>query len=532
MARRSQVDVDVDSDGHLIGLVRAGEMSAFDGLYERHFSIASTVAKRNVDNPSDAEDVVAEAFQSVLQSLVAGKGPDTFFRAYLLSTVTRLSHQRNRKASKVLPSSEESVLDQTLANSDSAVSAFESETVAKAFRALPERWQAVLWYLDVERMKPAAAAPILGLSANAVSALALRAREGLRRHYLQFHIAEQPDDGCATFVTKLGSYLRGGLSSTTERKVREHLNGCSKCTAALAELKDVETSMRAVLLPLVTGIPVAAWAVKGGGLGILGGMAPAKAVMAVPALAKPAVMAVIAAASVGLALGAAGIVDHLTPDAYMEERAVETGAPLMGKTPVPVTPSPSLSSTPDPDPSPPVQPEPVETVPSIPLPEPSTEPTKEPSTEPVAPTVPEPDPVPTSAPGTTTATPSAVPSVSAPVQVIGTARRTDRSYFRGTEMEIDFSASGTRPLGAGTAVFAVSRDSRIVESSIKAPDGWSCSLAGGTEVTCITDSVQRRDLHFHVTVQSRRQTDGVLKYSLRGSGMSPGEFEYRYSSDW
>ncbi|XAZ31966.1 sigma factor [Paenarthrobacter ureafaciens] len=42
-------------------------MSAFDHLYERHISIAAAVARRNVDNPSDAEDVVAEAFQAVLQ---------------------------------------------------------------------------------------------------------------------------------------------------------------------------------------------------------------------------------------------------------------------------------------------------------------------------------------------------------------------------------------------------------------------------------------------------------------------------------
>ncbi|MGO4145928.1 sigma-70 family RNA polymerase sigma factor [Paenarthrobacter sp. YAF11_1] len=529
MARRSQagsqVDVDVDSDGHLIGMVRAGEMSAFDGLYERHISIASTVAKRNVDNLSDAEDVVAEAFQSVLQSLVAGKGPDTFFRAYLLSTVTRLSHQRNRKAGKVLPSSDESVLDQTLADSDSAVSAFESQTVTKAFHALPERWQAVLWYLDVERMKPAAVAPILGLSANAVSALALRAREGLRRHYLQLHIADQPDDACAAFVTKLGNYLRGGLSSAAERKVREHLNGCSKCTAALAELKDVENSMRVVLLPLVTGIPVAAWAVKGGGLGVLGGMAPAKAVLVAPALAKPAVMAVIAAAGVGLVLGAVGIVDQLTPDAYMEERAVETGAPPLEKDPVLVTPSASPTSTPVPAPSVLVQPVPVEIVPAEPLPEPST--------EPEAPPVQEPDPVPvtTSTPTATATVPSVAPSnpPSGRAQVSGTARRTSEGYFRGTAMEVDFNASGTRPLGAGTAVFAVGRDSRIVESSIEAPEGWSCSMAGSTEVTCSTDSLQRSDLHFHVTVQSKRQkSDGVLRYSLSGSGLATGEFEYRY----
>jgi hypothetical protein len=76
--------------------------------------------------------------------------------------------------------------------------------------------------------------------------------------------------------------------------------------------------MRAVLLPLVTGIPAALWAGKGAGLGVVGGMVPANAAVAVPALAQPVLMAVIAAAAVGLVLGAVGIVDHLTPDAYVE----------------------------------------------------------------------------------------------------------------------------------------------------------------------------------------------------------------------
>ncbi|WP_224094303.1 sigma-70 family RNA polymerase sigma factor [Arthrobacter sp. StoSoilB13] len=342
----------VESDGHLIGLVRGGDMSAFDELYERHVSVASTVARRNVDNPSDAEDVVAEAFQAVLQSLVAGRGPDNFFRAYLLSTVTRLSHHRNRKAGRSLPSSDDAILDRTMPEPDAVVKAFESHTVAKAFRALPERWQAVLWYLDVERMKPAAVAPLLGLSANAVSALALRAREGLRRQYLQAHVAEALDSDCAGFASKLGTFIRGGLSRIAERKMRQHLNGCSKCTLALSELKDVQGTMRAVLIPLVTGIPLATLAAKGAGLGVLGGLVPIKAAIVVPAIGQPAVMAMVAVAGLGLALGAVGIVGRLTPDVPMEQLAVETSSSRQESfigTPAPVptsNPSPALPGSP------------------------------------------------------------------------------------------------------------------------------------------------------------------------------------------
>ncbi|WOH19391.1 sigma-70 family RNA polymerase sigma factor [Paenarthrobacter sp. GOM3] len=506
----------IESDGHLIEAVRSGDMAAFNALYERHISIASTVAKRNVDNPSDAEDVVADAFQSVLQSLVAGKGPDTFFRAYLLSTVTRLSHQRNRKAGKVLPSGDDAVLDQTLGEADSAISAFESHTVSKAFRALPERWQAVLWYLDVERMKPAVVAPILGLSPNAVSALALRAREGLRRHYLQFHIAEQPDSRCAEYASKLGSYVRGGLSAAAERKVREHLRGCSKCTAALAELKDVQGSMRAVLLPLVTGIPLAMWAGKGTGLGVLGGVLPAKAALAVPALAQPAVMAVIAAAGVGLVLGAVGIVDLLTPDAYMEQRAVETTGRQPETEPPATTPAPSAPDSPAAAIPPSVVAPPPAPTPVAPEPAPSQEPT--------VPTVPVQPPVVTPAPS-----PSAVPSAAAPVQVTGSAERGKDRGSNGTALHIDFKASGSEPLAGGRAVFSVGPNAWIEAGTVRAPEGWTCTLESRSVVNCSTPTIRRGGLQFDVTAVSKRgREEKVLTYSLEGTGIAPNQFSYSY----
>lgn len=508
----------VESDGHLIGLVRGGDMSAFDELYERHVSVASTVARRNVDNPSDAEDIVAEAFQAVLQSLVAGRGPDNFFRAYLLSTVTRLSHHRNRKAGRALPSGDDAVLDRTLADPDAVLKAFESHTVAKAFRALPERWQAVLWYLDVERMKPAAVAPLLGLSANAVSALALRAREGLRRQYLQAHVAEELDSGCAGFASKLGTFIRGGLSRVAERKMRHHLNGCSRCTGALAELKDVQGTMRAVLLPLVTGISLATLTGKGAGLGVLGGLVPIKAAIAVPAIGQPAVMAMVAVAGLGLVLGAVGIVGRLTPDAPMEQLAVETSSSRQESFVGTLPPTPAPTPTSKPSPPLPVSPTAVEPPPSNAAPEPpvaapaESQPSAQqltPSHIPVTPAA--------------TALPASLVAVTASVRI-------PKDHGSGmTAMEVDFGIRDSQSLGPAKAVFSVEMDARIQESSLLAPEGWSCSMEGQTNVTCITGSARPGDLHFEVSAQSKRQKGaGVLTYSLSGSGLETGEFVHNY----
>ncbi|MFJ4266160.1 sigma-70 family RNA polymerase sigma factor [Paenarthrobacter nicotinovorans] len=503
----------VNDDGRLIELVRSGDMSAFNHLYERHVAIASTVAKRNVDNPSDAEDVVAEAFQSVLRSLVAGKGPDNFFRAYLLSTVTRLSHQQNRKSGRLVPSGDESLLDQTMAGPDAAVEAFESKTVAKAFRSLPERWQAVLWYLDVERMKPAAVAPILGLSANAVSALAVRAREGLRRQYLQFHIAEKADSACAEFAGKLGSYIRGGLASGAEAKVRAHLRGCAQCTAALAELKDVQGTMRAVLLPLVTGIPLAAWVGKGAGLGVLGGILPVKGFLAVPALAHPVATAVTTAAAVGLVLGAVGIVDIIVPDAPPEPPAVATG---------PVSPEPS-PSPPTPPPAPPPVTAPATVAPPVPVeerPAPVTSP--EPKTTPV--------PVPTQSVTTPPKPPStSLAAVSGSAKWVTTTDRNGAETSSVSSWDINFTASGTEPLGSGKVVLALDNDVLIGAQPVVAPAGWLCSAINSSAVSCVTDLVQRSDLHFHLdSVPKDPGSGGLLSYSLSGAGLTTANFVCKY----
>ena len=42
----------------------------------------------------------------------------------------------------------------------------------------------VLWHTEVEGQRPAEVAPLLGMSPNSVSALAYRAREGLRQAFV------------------------------------------------------------------------------------------------------------------------------------------------------------------------------------------------------------------------------------------------------------------------------------------------------------------------------------------------------------
>ena len=205
-------DVEAElSDPELISLVRDGDVAAYGALFSRHVDAATRLARVLVGGP-DADDLVSEAFVKVLNVLLGGGGPDVAFRAYLLTAVRRLHIDKVRSSQRLTTTDDLTPFDPGVPFADTTVAAFEGGAAAKAFASLPERWQLVLWHLEVENQKPADIAPLLGMSANSVSALAYRAREGLRQAYLNMHSADLVTDACRETNGLLGGYVRGALS--------------------------------------------------------------------------------------------------------------------------------------------------------------------------------------------------------------------------------------------------------------------------------------------------------------------------------
>ena len=254
------------SDAELITAVRSGDQEAFGELFARHQAAARGLARQLVRDPNEADDLVSESFAKILQVLRGGGGPDAAFRAYLYTTVRRVAYDRTKAVNRVRPTDDLTPYDAGVPFVDPALEGLEKTLVASAFRTLPERWQAVLWHTEVEGLPPAQVGVLLGLTANGVSALAYRAREGLRQAYLQQHLAGEVPDGCAAIHDKLGAYARGGLSRRETAQVDEHLEGCPKCRALVLELTDVSHGMRVVIAPLILGTAGIA-ALKAGLLG-------------------------------------------------------------------------------------------------------------------------------------------------------------------------------------------------------------------------------------------------------------------------
>jgi RNA polymerase sigma factor (sigma-70 family) len=252
--------LDERDDAALIAAVRDGDTEAYGVLFERHVDAARRFA-RTLARDGDADDLVAEAFAKVLPVLVRGDGPDVAFRPYLLTAVRRLDVDRHRSLTRTRPTDDETVLDKGLPFSDSAVAGFESDAAARAFASLPERWQLVLWHTEVEGQRPAEVAPLLGLTPNAVSQLAHRAREGLRQAFVSMHVhdAGEPRSACQATRANLGAYIRAGLSRRDAARVSAHLECCRPCLAIYLELVEVDTDLRGLLAPLLLGGGAAAY---------------------------------------------------------------------------------------------------------------------------------------------------------------------------------------------------------------------------------------------------------------------------------
>jgi RNA polymerase sigma factor (sigma-70 family) len=285
---------DVRSDADLLAVLRgrpADQASslAFAALYDRHRDAARGLARQLARSPADADDLVSAAFARLLEILRAGGGPTEAFRAYLLTSLRHLAYDRTRAERRldltedmgdvIGVDPERTVIPFT----DPAVAGLERSLAARAFATLPERWQAVLWHLEVEGDSPADIAPLFGLTANAVSALGYRAREGLRQAYLQEHLAGGPaapprDRRHRETEEKLGAYTRGGLSKRDAVKVEEHLRECAECRALATELREVNSGiLRSTIAPLVLGAAFVGYLAERAAPGVLTGSWPTTA---------------------------------------------------------------------------------------------------------------------------------------------------------------------------------------------------------------------------------------------------------------
>ena len=241
------------SDAELSERIRSGDTRAFAELWQRHYRPAYRAAQQFA-RTMEPDDLISEAYLRVYQQLLAGRGPTTAFRPYLYSVIRNVAATRGKAAQRLAT---DPLFDDPVdarIEPDHMEVALERSLTTKALRSLPERWQTVLWYTEIEGMDPHEVAPLLGISANGVAALALRAREGLRQAWLQAHVNDDGNsDECQWAVSKMGSYARRHLGARDSARIERHLADCAKCLLVSAEIEEIGSRLAFVMIPLVLG---------------------------------------------------------------------------------------------------------------------------------------------------------------------------------------------------------------------------------------------------------------------------------------
>ena len=248
------------ADAELVSRARSGQDAPYAELFRRHQPAAIALARTLTDRAA-ADDVVAEAFEKLLMRIRAGGGPQSAFRPYLLQTVRTVSVDAARRTRRLVVADDpEAVADPDAEPDDSLFDrVYEKTTLARAFGALPDRWQTFLWLSFVEGADRGEIATILGINVGGVSALGYRAREGLRRAYLDAHLVSAPTRSCSEIWPMLSGAVRGGLTPIQRKRVDEHVGVCEYCRCALAELDSVNHKLGVLLAPLVLGAAAPAY---------------------------------------------------------------------------------------------------------------------------------------------------------------------------------------------------------------------------------------------------------------------------------
>lgn len=485
-------DSSTPSDPELIAAVRAGDSHAYGVLFERHRGAALSLA-RQIAGPSDADDLVSDAFMKVHRVLATGGGPDVAFRAYLLTAVRRLHVDRIRATKRVTPSDDLEQFDPGTPFKDSAVEGFENAAAAKAFASLPERWQLVLWHLEVEGQKPAEIAPLLGMSANSVSALAYRAREGLRQAYLQMHLADTAAENCRWVTERLGAHVRKGLSRRDAAKVDEHLDECTKCAAVYLELTEVNSNLSGIIAPALLGTAAAGYLVSSAGgvsaVGVAGLLLKARH------LAKA--HSVMTAGGVAGGVVAAGVATVFVTQVFVRENNdTHARADVPGiEAPTPTSPTQAPTS-PDPTqptrtpPTRPTQQPPALIVPTVILPS-TPAPTHGPGSVVVGGQIPNPQdddaPAPNDSddPGLPPVTvPPTEPPPPPPPPPVDVRLSLNTTAFGARVYRMELDAETAEPATSLSMAVSVSEVRRVILR------GWSCAPSAdpSTDFTCVTES--------------------------------------------
>lgn len=171
----------------VIAGVRAADPEAMAVLYRRYREPGLVFTRGLMSGAQEAEDVFHEAFVKAVGAIQNGRGPTDIFGPYLRTSIKSVVATFWKKGVRELPAPEQHLRTEPEEDPglENVLFHIEHRRITAAMATLPVRWRTVLWHAEVMGDKPKDLAPLLGIEPNAVSALLMRAKAGLRAAYLK-----------------------------------------------------------------------------------------------------------------------------------------------------------------------------------------------------------------------------------------------------------------------------------------------------------------------------------------------------------
>lgn len=168
------------TDAELLAAWAAGDGSAGEQLFERHYPAIYRFFVNKLSRPSEVEDLVQQSFMACIESRAAYRG-DASFRSYLFGIARNilLKYLRNVRTHSVEPGSS-SLADCGLGVSSLVHLRREQQVLLTALRAIPIDSQAVLEMSYWEQMPAREIAAVLNETEPAIRGRLRRAKAELR----------------------------------------------------------------------------------------------------------------------------------------------------------------------------------------------------------------------------------------------------------------------------------------------------------------------------------------------------------------
>ncbi|MDX3865162.1 ricin-type beta-trefoil lectin domain protein [Streptomyces europaeiscabiei] len=230
----------------------AGELLTLHGRSVLDYAALCTEPSRGA-----AERLAGQAFRNIYEDAASHAAADFPWRPRLLAAVHAAAREWNAddRRSSLHPD----LRDGPTGDVGRAVSGTDRGSgarslVLRALRNLPDRAQVLLWHTVVEAEGIEAVAPLLEAEPSLLNPE--RARTLLRDECVRVHLDLAPDERCRRLNRLIDVHARRG-SDEMMAEVRDHLDGCAYCGAAVDQLDQSPDRLPALLAEAVLGFRAA-----------------------------------------------------------------------------------------------------------------------------------------------------------------------------------------------------------------------------------------------------------------------------------